>query len=72
MFKTTLITTVGFIAQLFLCNIFAQVTTFPYAESFESGLGNWTQPSTDDFDWTRNSGSTPTNNTGPNSAHSGA
>jgi hypothetical protein len=48
------------------------VNNFPYAESFESGTGLWTQPTTDNFDWTNYSGSTPTKNTGPTSAAPGA
>ncbi|NNL31599.1 MAG: T9SS type A sorting domain-containing protein [Flavobacteriaceae bacterium] len=47
------------------------ISTFPYAESFETGLGDWTQDGSDNFDWTRNSGGTPTNNTGPSSASDG-
>jgi len=53
------------------------ISTFPYSESFEtslnSGFGNWNQvveiPS--GFNWTRNTGPTPTPNTGPASAQSG-
>ncbi|XP_058525682.1 MAM and LDL-receptor class A domain-containing protein 1 [Ochotona princeps] len=33
--------------------------------NFEEGLCNWEQDTEDDFDWTRNQGSTPTLNTGP-------
>lgn len=46
----------------------------PYSESFESGFGMWTQLSfpDDDFDWTQNSGFTPTPGTGPSSATDGA
>ncbi|MFO7722620.1 MAG: M12 family metallo-peptidase [Bacteroidales bacterium] len=47
------------------------VSSFPYAESFESGTGLWTQPTNDNFDWTNYSGSTPTKNTGPTSAAAG-
>ncbi|MCB0549118.1 MAG: T9SS type A sorting domain-containing protein [Phaeodactylibacter sp.] len=47
------------------------VASFPYNESFESGLGDWTQGSGDDFNWTRNSGSTPSSGTGPGSAAQG-
>ncbi|RMG71443.1 MAG: T9SS C-terminal target domain-containing protein [Bacteroidetes bacterium] len=50
----------------------ATVTSFPYAESFESGLGQWTQASGDDFDWTRRSGGTPSSGTGPSSAADGS
>ncbi len=30
---------------------------YPYTESFESGLGLWSQETQDDFDWLRNNGS---------------
>ncbi|MFD1063593.1 LamG-like jellyroll fold domain-containing protein [Winogradskyella litorisediminis] len=49
----------------------AAVNTFPYNEGFESGLGLWTQDGGDDRDWTRNSGVTPSNNTGPSGANEG-
>ncbi len=45
--------------------------TLPYAESFESGFGAWTQSADDDLDWTRNSGGTPDSNTGPGGASDG-
>lgn len=44
----------------------------PYYEGFESGFGVWEQSADDDFDWTRNSGSTPTGSTGPSAASSGS
>ena len=47
------------------------VTSFPYSESFESGIGDWYQSTTDNFDWTRNSGNTITGSTGPNAASDG-
>jgi len=60
-------------------NCTTTVSSFPYAESFESGLGLWTQNDMElsqvgntDFDWTINSGSTPTANTGPSSASDGS
>ena len=43
------------------------VASFPYPQDFETDFGLWTQPNTDDFDWTRDSGGTPTNNSGPSS-----
>jgi len=47
------------------------VTSFPYNESFESGLGLWLQESSDDIDWTRDASGTPSSNTGPSSASDG-
>ncbi|MEW7290914.1 fibronectin type III domain-containing protein [Aquimarina sp. 2304DJ70-9] len=43
----------------------------PYSESFEAGLGSWTQDSGDDLDWTRDANGTPSRNTGPSSADDG-
>ncbi len=45
----------------------------PYSESFETGFGIWVQDTipVDDFDWTRNSGSTYDPGTGPNAASDG-
>ncbi|WP_299383199.1 GEVED domain-containing protein [uncultured Lacinutrix sp.] len=48
------------------------ISSFPYSEGFESGFGAWIQGSGDDFDWTRNSGTTPSSNTGPSSAAAGS
>ncbi|MBL6447723.1 T9SS type A sorting domain-containing protein [Fulvivirga sp. 29W222] len=50
----------------------AAVSSFPYNESFEIGLGSWTQDSSDDIDWTRQSGSTPSSSTGPTAATDGS
>ncbi|MCD4679519.1 MAG: T9SS type A sorting domain-containing protein, partial [Bacteroidales bacterium] len=47
------------------------ISTFPYCESFENGPGVWQQPINDDFDWTRNSGSTQSGSTGPSGAYDG-
>ncbi|HAS42309.1 MAG TPA: hypothetical protein DCS93_17660 [Microscillaceae bacterium] len=47
------------------------VQNFPYTESFESGFGSWTQSSNDNLDFTRQSGGTPSNGTGPASATDG-
>ena len=47
------------------------ISTFPYSESFENTLGAWTQGTGDDFNWTTQSGSTPSSNTGPSSADDG-
>lgn len=47
------------------------ITSYPYSQSFESGLGSWTQSVTDDFDWTRQSGTTTSSGTGPSGADDG-
>lgn len=47
------------------------VQSIPYAESFEKGIGEWTQVLTDDYDWSLNSGDTPTAGTGPSGASDG-
>lgn len=47
------------------------VNTFPYTESFETDFGLWSQDLTEDFDWTRYSGSTPSAGTGPTAATDG-
>ncbi|GAA4278293.1 hypothetical protein GCM10022259_30180 [Aquimarina mytili] len=48
------------------------VSSFPFVESFESSLGQWKNTSVgDDLTWTRNSGGTPSNGTGPSSAADG-
>ncbi len=50
----------------------AGINSFPYAESFESGLGTWTNATGDDINWTRDSGGTPSNTTGPSTGQSGS
>ena len=47
------------------------ISTFPYTESFEGGLGAWSQVSGDDLNWTRDASGTPSRNTGPSSAFDG-
>ena len=54
------------------------VSTFPYSESFEADFGFWTNnTATNDIDWTRISGTTPSNTaqnqniTGPSGANDG-
>ncbi len=47
------------------------INTFPYNESFETGLGDWTENTGDDGNWTRDSNGTPSNNTGPVYASNG-
>lgn len=46
--------------------------SLPYAQGWNSSLGNWSQDSNDDFDWTRRTGGTPSSNTGPSSAIEGS
>ncbi len=49
------------------------ITAFPYSESYESGLGSWSNTSTgDDIDWTRDSSGTPSGSTGPSSGAAGS
>ncbi|WP_353779566.1 choice-of-anchor D domain-containing protein [Winogradskyella sp. 3972H.M.0a.05] len=49
------------------------ITSFPHSEDFETGLGDWYQEtSSDDFDWTRQTGGTPSTQTGPAQADSGS
>ena len=52
-------------------NSFSQISTFPYAESFEVGLADWTNVGGDDFDWTDDCCGTPSVNTGPAIASDG-
>lgn len=52
--------------------VFAQHTSYPYYQSFETGLGNWTQDTDEDFDWATRTGGTPSSNTGPSEAADGA
>ncbi|NMM47708.1 S8 family serine peptidase [Marinigracilibium pacificum] len=49
-----------------------EVSSYPYSESFESGLGAWSQGTGDDLNWTRDSGGTPSSGTGPSSGSAGA
>ncbi|PLX23674.1 MAG: hypothetical protein C0597_00750, partial [Marinilabiliales bacterium] len=48
------------------------VSSYPYAEGFESGLGIWLQESSDDIDWTRDASGTPSSSTGPSAASEGS
>ncbi|WP_378174133.1 T9SS type A sorting domain-containing protein [Aquimarina sp. SS2-1] len=49
----------------------ATISSFPFSESFESSLGQWSQSNSDDLNWTRDSGGTPSNNTGPSNGADG-
>jgi len=42
-----------------------QITTFPYLETFDAGLGDWTQVTGDDGDWILDDSGTPSGSTGP-------
>ncbi|MFC4633102.1 choice-of-anchor D domain-containing protein [Dokdonia ponticola] len=55
--------------EVFACT--GTTVTLPYLESFESGLGNWTQPGGDDGNWTLDSFNTPSGSTGPIQASNG-
>lgn len=67
-----------FLALFFLCigTLQAQMcnlTSYGTGESFETGLGLWSQETVNDnANWTRWSGATPSTNTGPTSAQSGS
>lgn len=50
----------------------AQVSSFPYSESFESGFADWVNVSGDDFDWRTRTGATSSSLTGPSAAHDGS
>ncbi|AXT50625.1 T9SS C-terminal target domain-containing protein [Aquimarina sp. BL5] len=47
------------------------IASFPYSESFEGNIGDWSQASGDDLDWTVDSNGTPSNGTGPSGAVDG-
>ncbi|MFK7798076.1 MAG: trypsin-like peptidase domain-containing protein [Aureispira sp.] len=52
-------------------NCAATVINYPYTEGFETGLGDWTQNTSDDMDWSRQSGATVSTGTGPTAATEG-
>ena len=67
------------IAQNFVFNPFSScggclygISTFPVFEGFENGVGSFCQESSDDLDFTINSGGTPSTSTGPSSASEGS
>ncbi|MCH2022627.1 MAG: GEVED domain-containing protein [Saprospiraceae bacterium] len=47
------------------------VNSYPYTQSFENNLSGWVQDNADSIDWSFNSGSTPSQSTGPSSASDG-
>lgn len=61
-------------AILFTTSIYSQtcgttISSYPYSENFESGVGSWTQDTGDNIDWTRDSGGTPSGSTGPSTGN---
>ncbi|NUO00115.1 MAG: hypothetical protein HUU01_05815, partial [Saprospiraceae bacterium] len=50
----------------------ATISQFPHTEGFETPVTSWTQVQSDNFDWLRLSGETPTRGTGPDFAYEGA
>jgi len=49
------------------------ISNFPYAQSFESSLGGWSnESSADAIDWTRDANGTPSFGTGPSSGSDGS
>ncbi|MBW1297998.1 choice-of-anchor B family protein [Aquimarina litoralis] len=48
------------------------ISSFPFDESFESSFGSWQNATGDDLNWTRDSGGTPSNGTGPSTAADGS
>ncbi|MCX2745622.1 S8 family serine peptidase [Mangrovivirga sp. M17] len=49
-----------------------EIASYPYFESFESGIGAWSQGSGDDLNWTRDANGTPSSGTGPSSGSDGS
>ncbi len=47
------------------------ISSFPYNQGFENGIGNWAQDNSDDLDWTVDANGTPSSSTGPSSAVEG-
>lgn len=47
------------------------IASFPYTESFENTIGDWSQDTSDDLNWTVLSGETPSASTGPAAANDG-
>ena len=41
------------------------INTYPYLETFDSGIADWSQAAGDDGDWTLDANGTPSNGTGP-------
>ncbi len=47
------------------------ISSYPYSESFETGLGQWSPVAGADIEWTRRTGATPSSSTGPQGAADG-
>ena len=63
------------ILYIFMLLYFPVVTlsqTVVHTADFESSLDGWTQDTGDNFDWTNNSGGTPSSSTGPSTGASGS
>ncbi|WP_299894094.1 S8 family serine peptidase [uncultured Aquimarina sp.] len=48
------------------------ISSFPYSEGFENTIGDWTQSTADDLNWTVDANGTPSSSTGPSSATQGS
>uniref|UniRef100_UPI000B2EF2CE T9SS-dependent choice-of-anchor J family protein n=1 Tax=Kordia zhangzhouensis TaxID=1620405 RepID=UPI000B2EF2CE len=48
------------------------ITNYPYAQSFENTLADWTQSTQDDIDWTVYANATPSSSTGSSAATDGS
>lgn len=76
--KTLKCITFAMIALLSPTALFSQLTcgtttsVFPYTEGFETNTGVWSNVTGDNFDWTRDSGGTPSVNTGPTTGSNGS
>lgn len=60
------------VSVIVLYNALDKIDNFPYVESFETGINDWSQTLDDDFDWTHWQELTPTSGTGPNGAYHGS
>ncbi|RZS99919.1 M20/M25/M40 family metallo-hydrolase [Aquimarina brevivitae] len=47
------------------------ISSYPYLQSFENTIGQWTQVANDDLDWSVDANGTPSSGTGPSSAANG-
>lgn len=50
---------------LFPIITFGQISTLPHSTDFEVGFGDWTNSTSDNFDWSQTTTETPTSGTGP-------